>query len=71
MILVDKKPTKPEECLFCIHSGNKYTAHACQFRMRRNSDWDEGISFRGGENGNGCWLCFDKPCPFLITHMYY
>ena len=71
MILVDELPDTPNECLFAIHNTvNKITKPACQLMLRSHFDWDCGITFSYGENGNGCKLCFDKPCPFLRKHMY-
>lgn len=70
-ILVDALPQEPRECLFAIHNTiNKDVTPVCKLMLSSSFDWEGGITFSGGKNGNGCRLCFNQHCPFLRKHMY-
>ena len=60
-IIVDKLPTKKEDCLFCIkeHIENS-PFHGCMFQID-SSDFRHGLS----TDIDTCYLECGKKCPYL------
>ena len=59
-IIVDKLPTKKEDCLFCfINNLDKYNSHKCFFKMSEYEFGGLHTSMRD------CFLTQGLECPYL------
>jgi hypothetical protein len=60
-VIVDKLPTKKEDCLFCIKNYIEDSPfHSCMFQINA-SDFGNGL----GTDIDTCYLECGKKCPYL------
>ena len=60
-VIVDKLPTKKEECLFCFtNTLDKYNSHRCLFKV---SEYEFGDGLHCSYND--CFLSQGLKCPYL------
>ena len=69
-IFVDKLPTRPETCPFCIRPSlydeemNNFYAPNCKLMIDAGSGWTD-MTFSATQNRYNCMFHFGKPCSFL------